>query len=168
MEIAGETIREIDRLIKMGASPELISVGVDATGIGSGVIDSLNESKRNNSFPQDVTIHEIHFGQGFSYISRDRDREEPMKLYTNRKAKIFVELANDLKSEIILPGEGVYAEELPTLMSRFDSKGKYVMESKEDYRLRTGRSSPDHADSLAIANEMRKMESSGVGVIRVV
>lgn len=168
MEIAGATIQEIDRLIEIKADPALISVGVDATGIGAGVIDSLLETQRGGQIHPAIQIHEIHFGQRFDYIKKDREREEYDKLYANRKAKIFVELANDMKQEIVLPPEGIYSEELPTLMARFDSKGRHVMESKEDYRTRTGRPSPDHSDSLAIANEMRKLEGSGVGVIRVI
>lgn len=167
MEIAGATILEIDHLISLGASPHIISVGIDATGIGAGVIDSLNESLRSGRIPRGVQIHEVHFGQGFDYEPSDRKREELQKLYTNRKAKIFVELAQDLKGDLCLSSDSAYVEELPTLIGGFDSRGRHVMESKEDYRARTGRSSPDHADSLAIANEMRKMTDGGVGVMRV-
>lgn len=171
-EISGETVREINRLVAMGAEPSLIHVGIDGTGLGAGVVDCVKEAKRTRSFPDQVTIHEVHFGQGFDYIgesdSAKRRIEELQKLYSNRKAKLFVELATDLKEDLVLPSEAVYQEELPTLMGKFDSKGRHVMEPKEDYRDRTGRSSPDHADSLAIANEMRKMESNAVGVIRVV
>lgn len=172
MEISGATVNEIQELIRMGADPSLINVGVDCTGLGAGVYDALKEAQRNGAFPSSVGIHEVHFGQGFGYLgdsdSAKREREELEKQYTNRKGKIFVELAADMKSDLAISNEAIYQEELPTLLVKFDSRGRYVMESKEDYKERTGRKSPDHADSLAIANEMRKMKSNQVGVIRIV
>lgn len=168
MEIAGQTVREIDDRIKAGTYPSLISVGVDATGIGSGVVDSLLESQRNGIIHREVTIVEVHFGQGFDYIRDETEREECKGLYINRKAKLYVELASDLKNALCLPEDSVYLEELPTIVSEYDSKGRHVIESKEDYRDRTGRSSPDHSDALAIANEMRKQLSPSAGVIRVI
>lgn len=166
MEIAGATIRELNRVLKLGFHPSLISVGIDATGIGAGVYDSIRETQRSGGIPRDITLYEVHFGQGFDYMP-ERKREELKKNYINRKAKIFVELAEDLKGYLALDDSGIYLEELPTLISSFDSKGRHVMEDKESYRERTGRASPDHSDSLAIANEMRKMTGTGVGTMVV-
>jgi hypothetical protein len=71
------------------------------------------------------------------------------------KAKLFVDLARDLKDEIVLLDDEVYSEELPTIRYRYDSKGRWLIESKDDYKKRTGRGSPDSADSLALANSGR-------------
>ncbi len=48
--------------------------------------------------------------------------------------------------------ETVYAEELPTINKDYNKKGQLVIESKKDYKKRTGRGSPDSSDSLALAN----------------
>lgn len=167
VEVTGATMIAIQEAITMGVNPELLQVGVDATGIGAGVFDNLKENQRNGLIPREVQLHEIHFGQTFDYVADETKKAEYKKLYANRKAKIYVELAQDLKSDLALPEELVYLEELPTIVATYDSKGHHVIESKEDYRDRTKRPSPDHSDALAIANEMLKEITSSPGVMRV-
>jgi len=118
---------------------------IDATGVGSGVVDKLNAKKVDKLIRANVTIIEMHFGQN---CQSDLDK----KHYANLKAKIFVELGKDLKNELDILDENIYLGELPTIRFHFDKKGRMQIESKEDYKKRTGRASPDHSDSLAIAN----------------
>jgi hypothetical protein len=61
-------------------------------------------------------------------------------------------LSNDLKEKIDLIDDENYLKELPTLKASFDGKGRLKIESKDDYKKRTGRNSPDFADSLALSN----------------
>ncbi len=123
-----------------------IYVCIDGTGLGSGVVDILKEQRNEERIPHSVVIREVHFG------ASPGDSDDDKKHYANLKAKLFVQLATDLKEEIALLDEDIYSEELPTIHYRFDSKGRWVIESKEEYKQRTGRSSPDTADSLALAN----------------
>jgi len=128
-------------------------VCIDATGMGAGVYDNLIEAQREKRIGKNVTIVEVNFGASpnnsdASKEEQDQDRSR----YFNLKAKMFDLLASDLKEKIDLQDESIYFEELPSIQFRIDSKGRTVIESKVDYKKRTGRSSPDESDSLALAN----------------
>lgn len=143
-EVAGEVIS----IIRILASRN-ITVVVDETGVGGGVVDSLREGIRGlQESMRGIEIRGIQFG------SACEDEEERV-LYANQKAKILVKLSKDLRENLSLPDDSAYLEELPTILFRFDSKGRYVIESKDEYKKRTGRPSPDDAESLALANEGR-------------
>ncbi len=143
-QIAGELIQELS-----GITSTDVHVCVDATGLGAGVVDALLQAQREGLIKKYVEIREVHFGSA----PGQRDKEK-VKFF-NLKARVYVELAEDLKTKLCLLDESVYLEELPTIQYRFDSKGKWCVESKEEYSKRTGRLSPDDADSLALANYAR-------------
>lgn len=139
MEVTGDVIA----FSRAHGWPDVICV--DGTGIGSGVVDALNQAKREKIVPRGTEIREVQFGAGCEH---DDDKAK----YTNLKAQMFDLLAQDLKSTLCLPNEDVYLDELPTILYAYDSKGRMAIESKDDYKKRTGRESPDHSDSLALAN----------------
>lgn len=124
---------------------------VDETGVGGGVVDQLNAAKRDDTLPRNTEVRGIQFGAA---CEDDADREK----FVNIKARMFKLLADDLKAEdgLQLPAENeggdVYLDELPTMLYDFDNKGRMRIESKDDYKKRTGRKSPDASDSLALAN----------------
>jgi hypothetical protein len=144
VEIAGEVVKLVNSL-----EGKTIRIIIDGTGIGSGVVDILKEKRNEEVISPHITIREIHFG------GAPGEDEETKKQFVNMKAKLFVDLARDLKDEIVLLDDEVYSEELPTIRYRYDSKGRWLIESKDDYKKRTGRGSPDSADSLALANSGR-------------
>lgn len=136
---------------------------VDCTGIGAGVHDELIEAQDEGVIPKHVEIVEVHFGQGFTPLDTDgrqvkEKKKEDARLYVNVKAKMFKELGEDIESELDLLNESTYTEELPTIMYTYDSKGRVKIESKEEYKKRTSRQSPDDSDSLALANYGRHMD----------
>lgn len=121
---------------------------IDETGVGGGVVDLLNEAKRNNLIPNQTEIRGVQFGAACP-------DDETKNKFVNLKARMFQYLADDVKSSdgLCLPlDDDSYTDELPTIMYRYDSKGRMAIESKEDYKKRTGRKSPDDSDSLALAN----------------
>lgn len=124
-------------------------VCIDGTGLGAGVVDELKEARQQGLIPGATEIRECHFGAS---CKSDDDK----KHYANLKAKIFVELSESMKNDLSLLKDGVYLEELPAIIYKFDSKGRYVIESKDDYKKRTGLGSPDSADSLALADYGRR------------
>lgn len=130
---------------------------VDETGIGGGVVDLLGEAKREGRIHVRTEIRGVQFGAA---CEDESDREK----YVNLKARMFDLLKNDLRAQdgLCLIREDVYLDELPTILYRFDSKGRLAIESKDDYKRRTGRKSPDFADSLALANYGR-YDEIGVG-----
>ncbi len=119
---------------------------VDKTGIGTGVYDNL-VAEVGKALPKNCEIRGVHFG----YANEDA---EDIELYYNLKARIFALLRDDLKASdgIQLLPETVYSEELPTINKDYNKKGQLVIESKKEYKKRTGRGSPDYSDSLALAN----------------
>lgn len=121
---------------------------LDETGLGSGVVDRLKELQREHHIGRDVEIRGVNFG------SANTDEKDAAR-YVNVKARMYGLLAEDLKSGFQLPGpphSDSYLDEMPMLLYSFDSKGRMMIESKDDFKKRTGRKSPDDTDSLALAN----------------
>lgn len=145
-----EIVGIVMRIVRDSTRCHKERIAIDATGIGSGVVDRLKELKSEKILPEHIQVMELHFGSS------------PSDDYANLKARIFVELSEDLKTDLGLLTEDIYLEELPTIHYKFDSKGRYVIESKDEYKKRTGRGSPDSSDSLAIANYARRGQY-GVG-----
>lgn len=138
-----EVVGEIMHLCQTEGWPDVITV--DATGLGAGVFDLLIQNQFEGLIPSEVQIVEVHFGGS---CSDDVDRQR----FANIKAKMFDLLGKDLREGLTLTGDDVYLDELPTIEYFFDSKGRLRIESKDEYKARLGRKSPDHADSLALAN----------------
>lgn len=147
-----QVVGEVIEMVRAQGGVDVIVI--DETGIGSGVVDQLNEALRvsPSALPRGIEIRGVQFGAG---CEQDTDKAK----YVNVKARMFDLLSQDLKSGLCLPSEDVYLDELPTILYSYDSKGRMQIESKDDYKKRTGRSSPDHADSLALANYGRYDES---------
>lgn len=140
-----ETTGHVMNFLEQFPDKNKIVVVVDATGLGSGVVDQLNENQRLRKIKDYVEIREIHFGAQCANVD-DKDH------YVNLKALMFHLLGEDIKKNLSLLPHAEYLEELPNILYSFDSKGRYVIESKDQYKKRTGWNSPDSADSLALAN----------------
>lgn len=141
----GEVVGEIIQASKQIDGADVIVV--DETGIGGGVVDGLKDAVRNGHLPKKCEIRGVQFG---ATCETDEDHEK----YFNMKARMFGLLQNDMKAVngLVLLDESVYAEELPSIRYRFNTKGQMVIESKDEYFKRTRKKSPDSADSLALAN----------------
>lgn len=150
-EVTGEVIAFISEHFNNKADV----IVIDETGLGSGVVDNLREAQSKGVIHRNTEIRGVQFGAS---CESESDREK----FVNIKARMFGLLADDIKREdgLTLPEEDIYLEELPSILYTYDSKGRLVIESKDAYKKRTGRSSPDVADSLALANFGRYDESS--------
>lgn len=160
-EVTGQLIRLINDSAHVGRPTKVL---IDCTGIGSGVHDELKEAQRENIVPAHIQIVEIHFGQGFTPKENDskekkKEAKRDAKEYSNMKAKMFDKLGQDIENHLALMPEDEYLEELPTIMFSYDTKGRMVIESKKDYKKRTGKASPDYSDSLALANLGRYIDN---------
>lgn len=163
-----ETTGHVVNLFLLGDTGQETHIVVDATGVGAGVVDNLKEMKRFNELPKHVFIHEVHFGQRVYLNNKaESDKSEKQKenekilnkRFENLKAYLFDKLNEDLREELSLSPQEVYEEELPTILFKVARSGKFCIESKEDYKARTGKS-PDVSDSLALANFGRYMRPS--------
>lgn len=155
-ETTGEVVALINACPRAKAEGAVIVV--DETGIGSGVVDSLKEYQLKNMDWRHIRVIGVNFGAGFN-DEIDRIKEEKSKKYANKKAELFLMLAADMKTDITLINDAAYTKELPTIIYRFDAKGRYIIEGKEEYKKRTGMGSPDTSDSLALANYARKQNT---------
>lgn len=147
MEVVGEIVNWCQ-----DDMPDVIVV--DETGLGSGVVDRLLELRNEGvQIHAGVEIRGVQFGAAAPCAIETCDHKHCDRAkYANQKARMFDFLARDMRKNLSLIDEEVYQSELPSVQYRFNSKGQQVIESKDDYKKRTGRGSPDHADSLALAN----------------
>ncbi len=162
--IAGEVVSMVNDIPDNDRTD--VTISIDATGIGSGVVDILREYQSKHQIAwRGIKINELHFGETFKEgrDGSEKSVKEKSSEFVNKKAHMFVLLAQDLKKELVLPEKSdFYSEQLPTIIYSFDSRGRWVIEDKEKYKKRTGRSSPDEADSLALANYGRHY-NGGIG-----
>lgn len=121
-------------------------VVIDETGLGGGVVDLLAEEV-GKGLPNNCEVRGVQFGAACE------DPEDKEK-YRDLKARMCGLLRDDLKRNdgLTLLNESVYLEEIPTIRFEYNKKGQLVIESKDEYKKRTGRKSPDSFDSLALAN----------------
>jgi hypothetical protein len=143
---------------------------IDGTGIGSGVIDGMKAAQVKDAttgktlLPKHFKVMEIHFAMAVSQIQHnDKPTEKELQdqaTYANLKAFMFDKLAIDLKHTIRIRKDAVYVSELPTIKYKFNGQGRMLVESKDDYKKRTGKNSPDYSDSLALANLGRYLKPS--------
>ncbi|MBU2648531.1 hypothetical protein KKI24_27740 [bacterium] len=170
-QVVGKTINFIEEHQENYPQIREWVVAVDG-GFGHGVIDRLRElqeseeDERVHKILKPVEILEINFGSSdwvmfhYGWVDEftrrkrmdDRKVQEDRENYANFKAKMFDLLARDIKKSIRLLKDDVYLKQLPTIKKDVDSKGRLKIESKEDYKKRTGETSPDDSDSLALCN----------------
>ena len=111
--------------------PDLVNV--DAIGVGAGLADRLRE--------QGVPARGVNVA------------EKPRRDTTcaNLRAEGYQALARRFRDRRIrIPRDAELIGELATLRYRYDSRGRLLMESKENMKKRNGRS-PDKADALMLA-----------------
>lgn len=140
----GEVVGEVVAFYREHGADVIV---VDETGLGGGVVDGLRDAQREKLIDKNVEIRGVQFGAACKH---DKDKAK----YSNLKARMFGLLSEGLKAGLQLPPSpqgDVYLEELPGIQHKYDTKGRLCIEAKDDYKKRTGRKSPDDADSLALA-----------------
>ncbi len=147
--VVGETIA-MSR--EMGGTDVIV---VDETGLGGGVVDLLKDEV-GKSLPKTCEVRGVQFGAAVECDGPEHCEHlscEKAK-FANMKARMCGLLRDDLKRPdgIQLLSDSIYTEEIPTIRFQYNKKGQLVIESKDDFKKRTGRGSPDSFDSLALAN----------------
>lgn len=184
-QVVGHAINFIEDHQEKYPNIEQWRLAIDG-GFGHGVIDRLRElqeeeeNERVFNILKTVEILEINFGSTdwvmfhYGWIDEfarrkkhdDRKVQEDRENYANFKAKMFDLLARDIKETLKLLPDDIYVKQLPTIKKDVDSKGRLKIESKQDYKERTGETSPDDSDSLALAN-FAKYFASQVSIIGI-
>jgi hypothetical protein len=125
--------REVVRIaLEVGRPGEVVTVNVDETGLGGGVVDQLR------TMP-DLQVNAINAGESPGNPQYQRRRDE-----------LWFGVASFLKQGGMLPNDRKLVGELVGVEYSFSPTGKIVVEPKEELRKRLGRS-PDRADALALA-----------------
>lgn len=139
-----------DQIVAFSNKWEADGCFVDATGIGTGVVDSL----RRMGFE----ARAIHNAQKAIAVEQ----------YENKRAECYALAADWVRKGGVLPRDPLLATEL-TAPRYWYRKGRMIIEPKEDIKARLGRS-PDRADAfvLTFAGPVkRKARFSGIGPHRV-
>jgi phage terminase large subunit len=110
-----------------------MKIKIDDTGVGGGLTDTM-ESRKYNVIP-------VKFGES----AKDPDK------YPNMIAEMWFEVAKIIQ-EIACPEISRLQKELVNRKYlSLDKQGRRRVESKEDYKKRTGLGSPDFADAFLLA-----------------
>jgi hypothetical protein len=141
MDTVGRTVNLCIRL-REEANP--ITVIVDETGVGGGVVDRLREMDEMRDLGGPTFIRAVQFG---AKATNDR-------LFPNKRHEIWKNMRDAIRSGAIdIPDDPALERELCEMQWHgFDSRGRRLMEKKEELKIRLGRS-PDKADAVALAVE---------------
>lgn len=158
-------VNEIVQRTRKKERAEREIIGIDAIGVGSSAYDHLLIKQESGILSPSIEVYEINASQApwFKGESKAIQRKNNSH-YLNLKSRMFQVLANDLRDKLTLLDHEIYQEEMPTIRYEF-LRGKMKIESKDDYKKRTGRTSPDTTDSLAIANICRYIPSTQDGEV---
>lgn len=126
MQVAGAVI---DALRSTGATV----AKVDAVGVGAGVVDRLRELG--------TPVMEMQAGESSS---------DPQR-FANARAEWYWAIRERFQTgDIAIPPDDELAAQLANLKYKFDSRGRIMIESKDEMKRR-GLPSPDKADALVLA-----------------
>ncbi len=105
---------------------------IDATGLGSGLFDMINDHIRNEKM--DTEVIDIVFSEKADDVH-----------HLNRKSDIYMNLAKLFSEQsIIIPRENTLINQLSRIKYKLTANGKIAIDDNQD-------KSPDYSDSLAIA-----------------
>lgn len=108
-------------------------IGVDDAGLGGGVTDRLRE--------QGKYVRACNGGEGATHPDD----------FVNLRAEMWWALRTELENATLaLPPDPKLKGDLTNLKYSYDSRGRVMLEKKQDLKSRIGRS-PDRGDALAIA-----------------
>ena len=124
----------VGRAIKLNDIHQYDAIGVDDTGVGGGVTDSLED--------KGLEVDAMNFGS--NAVEADK--------FENLKAEIYWNLREDIRTkQLELPDDKELINQLASIKYGYTRKGRIKIESKDEMKKR-GLKSPDKADALAIAN----------------
>jgi len=115
----------------------LPQVNVDVIGVGAGVYDVLSADENYNSKLDAIPINVA-------------ERSTEPETYRLLRDELWFKVKEWLNSGGCLPKDDSLREDLIAATYKFDSKGRYVVSSKDELRESLGRS-PDRADALALS-----------------
>lgn len=127
------TTKTVEIALKLIAQHQPDVVVIESTGPGAGVIDMLRD--------RGIKVVEVHPG------AKPHEPEH----YFNRRAEIWSLMRDAINEWLCLYEDPVLVEQLTKIQYTLDRhEQRTKLEAKEEYMSRTGLSSPDRADTLAL------------------
>lgn len=123
-------------------------IAVDVIGIGAGIVDRLKELQRQGDLPASIQIIGVNVAE-----KPFNDGE-----YVNRTSELWDLCKDWLKLASVEPQ---FKEDLCGRKYGFDSRGRLLLEKKEDMKER-GLSSPDRGDSLVLTFAVKSLDREKV------
>ena len=132
-----------------------ITVNIDDTGLGGGVTDRLEEVVREERLTR-MDVRAVNFGG----IIDDKDAAEN---YANMGTWLWANLRDEMQaSALSFPNDTELVAQLSTRKYTLNSKGKIVLERKDDMKKR-GIPSPDKGDAVALARYKKRIPAVKLG-----
>lgn len=128
------TVKTVEIAMKLISQHRPDAVVIESTGPGAGVIDMLRA--------RGVKVIEVHPGA----------KAIEDKLYFNKRAEIWSLMRDAINDWLCLYEDAILFEQLTKIQYGLDRHEQRTrLENKEEYMVRTGLSSPDRADTLALS-----------------
>ncbi|MCK8824720.1 terminase B [Fuchsiella alkaliacetigena] len=133
-------------LAKKYNSQYQVKIKVDVTGVGGGVVDELKAKSLNNT---------IIIPVGFGEKAAENDK------YANKVTEMYFLAKEYLKENPNqIPNDEELIAQLSSRKYSIDSKDRFRIESKDDFKKRTGQS-PDRADGFVLSYYEAKRKTAG-------
>lgn len=148
--------------------------GIDRTGVGQGVYDITKRQWEQKVGTTDGGANEQGHVLGINYAQSpteskicDEDSDTPKEMYDRMATELYYATAKLVECDCVRFGRGVDRKALEELASRRGGMQaglgrKLTIESKGDYKSRTGSSSPDRADSVTIVIQVARLTTPGL------
>ena len=132
-----------------------IYVNIDDCGLGGGVTDRLEEVKQEESLTRMVIVP-INAAGKVPEEKTEHGNQKANDIYDNMTTYLWGTVKDKLMlEEISLENDNELVAQLTCRKYRLTSKGKVLLESKEEMKKR-GLSSPDRADAVALSCYAKK------------
>jgi hypothetical protein len=129
---------------------ETVEVNIDDTGNGGGTTDRLRQISDQLKLSGEPS-HRYRLN-AYNMSSKEKMTERELAKFHDVTSMMYWNLRTELLNKrIALPDDEELKTQLIARRWKLDGAGKIQVESKDDYRNRTGGKSPDKADALALA-----------------
>ncbi|WP_141432426.1 DEAD/DEAH box helicase family protein [Bacillus sp. 03113] len=128
-----------------------VKVKIDDDGVGGGVTDQLNEIISQEFFPFSIEV--IPIGNGRKANDDEHYENRGTEIWASIRDRLQENLSAYLQGEaatVQIPNDEKLISQLTTRKYKMTSKGRIMLERKEDMKKR-GLDSPDRADAVALA-----------------
>lgn len=133
-----------------------IYINIDDCGLGGGVTDRLEEVKQEEKLNRMVIVP-VNAAGKVPETFVNKQKEKACDIYDNLTTYLWGTVKDMLiAEEIKLPNDNELVAQLSCRKYRLTSRGKILLESKEEMKKR-GIESPDRADAVALSCYEKKM-----------